>query len=180
MFRTRGSARRGLFFRTAVSTQYGHGPTLKSGVAGGFCSRAVECEGPFFSHAPVPRNCRVSLILTVPYTGGAQAEEVGSRRSAQDIYKIEKFADIAVAFVDTVAVAVAVSFAIAAASAVSVAVVAAAAAAAVAAAATAAAAAVVVVVVIVVVIVVVAVVLSVLVAPLSFFVQPLSICKSKG
>ena len=179
MFRTRGSARRGLFFRTAVSTQYGHGPTLKSGVAGGFCSRAVECEGPFFSHAPVPRNCRVSLILTVPYTGGAQAEEVGSRRSAQDIYKIEKFADIAVAFVDTVAVAVAVSFAIAAASAVSVAVVAAAAAA-VAAAATAAAAAVVVVVVIVVVIVVVAVVLSVLVAPLSFFVQPLSICKSKG
>ena len=179
MFRTRGSARRGLFFRTAVSTQYGHGPTLKSGVAGGFCSRVVECEGPFFSHAPVPRNCRVSLILTVPYTGGAQAEEVGSRRSAQDIYKIEKFADIAVAFVDTVAVAVAVSFAIAAASAVSVAVVAAAAAA-VAAAATAAAAAVVVVVVIVVVIVVVAVVLSVLVAPLSFFVQPLSICKSKG
>ena len=179
MFRTRDSARRGLFFRTAVPTQYGHGPTLKSGVAGGFCSRAVECEGPFFSHAPVPRNCRVSLILTVPYTGGAQAEEVGSRRSAQDIYKIEKFADIAVAFVDTVAVAVAVSFAIAAASAVSVAVVAAAAAA-VAAAATAAAAAVVVVVVIVVVIVVVAVVLSVLVAPLSFFVQPLSICKSKG
>ena len=67
MFRTRGSARRGLFFRTAVSTQYGHGPTLKSGVAGGFCSRAVECEGPFFARTGTPELSRESYLDRTVY-----------------------------------------------------------------------------------------------------------------